>query len=688
LTCIEGLGARARAATVVVVVLMWASLTGATFIPENQRSTATLTLNVSPQGDDAGDGTPARPLKTLARAQQAVRAVNAQANVVVMLGDGVYRLTEPLHFAAADGGQAGATVTWQAAPGASPVLAGSVRVTGWKLHEASRHIYVADIPLGADPRQIWVNDRLMKRASLEIPRSAVEFTSEGITLLDAKYDYLARLPAQQRLEVQSTGWFSNRLSPVQSVLGRRLLMQQPAWDNNTWGYDTLNAPVGADTAHLYLNNSLAFMTEPNQFYIDPIVGKLYLRPDRDVEPQRMRVELPRLQYHVAISGTRATPVRDLAFRSIRFSYTSWLGPSSNEGYAGQQSGAFLTGHTPQRPRDAISSCRWGCREFETRRNDWSQMPAAIQVSAAERVVFDRVSFAHLGQIALGIGNNDDAHASGIGLGARSIEVTRSVFSDLAGGAIMAGGISRDAHHPSDPRMANRDLVIANNRICGVSQTYMENSAILSTYVDGALILHNDISNAPYDGIDIGWGWGMNDAGGSAVYHSARRGYYDDPANLVYDTPTLHRRVVVAYNRIHDIKHVFHDGGAIYNLSASAGTMIAENYIFDIPGRIALYLDEGSRYITVRQNVVSNAAVWLTVNTQDDYRPLRSATDNEATGNWYTESKITGSWDAYNNNTLESNRLVTPDAWPAEARAVMEKAGVEKQAGVVECGNAP
>jgi hypothetical protein len=58
---------------------------------------------------------------------------------------------------------------------------------------------------------------------------------------------------------------------------------------------------------------------------------------------------------------------------------------------------------------------WGCIEFETRRNDWSQMPAAVQVSAAERVVFDQDVFAHLGQIALGIGNNADAHATGVGL---------------------------------------------------------------------------------------------------------------------------------------------------------------------------------------------------------------------------------------------------------------------------------
>lgn len=673
------------AGIVVVGLFLWPSLTVAAFIPENHRTIFTVTFNVSPSGDDSGDGSSEKPFKTLVRAQQAVRSVNAKSDAIVLVGQGVYRLASPLQFGVADGGQNGTTVTWQAAPGASPVVAGSVTVGGWKLHDAARQIYVADIPAGADARQVWVNDRLAKRASIEIPRSAVEFTAEGIQLLDAKYDYLTRLPAQQRLEVQSTGWFTNRLSPVQNVVGRKLVMQQPAWDNNTWGYDAFNAPVGAETAHLYLNNSLAFLGEPNQFYVDPAAGKLYVRPPSDVSPAQMRVELPRLQYLVSISGTRALPVRDLTFRGIRFSYTSWMAPSSSDGYADQQSGAFLKGHSANRPRDALTSCRWGCREFEERRNDWSQMPAAVQVSAAERVVFDRDVFAHLGQIALGIGNNDEAHASGVGLGARSIQVTRNVFNDLAGGAIMAGGISRDAHHPSDAGMANRSMLIANNRVCAVSQVYMDNSAILSTYVDGALILHNDIADAPYDGVDIGWGWGVNDVGGSEVYRSGRRGYYDFPSNLVYDSPTMHRRALVAYNRIHGIKRVFHDGGAIYNLSASPDTVIAENYIYDIPGRIALYLDEGSRYITVRENVVDGAGVWLTVNTLNDYRPLRASTDNRAVGNWYTQSKITGSWDRYNNNTLEANRVVAQGAWPPEARAVMANAGIEKDAGVPECG---
>lgn len=670
-----------------LVLMAWPVIGFGALVPDNQRNVETITFNVSPQGDDAADGSTARPFKTLTRAQQAVRTVNSNANVVVVLADGIYRLADPLHFSAADGGQDGNSVTWQAAPNAAPVIAGSTPVTGWKVSDAARQIYVADVPAGSDTRQLWVNNRLAKPASIEIARSKVEFTVEGMVINDPQYDYLAGLPAQQRIEVQATGYFTNRLSPVKSIVGRKLLMQQPAWDNNTWGYDTLNAPVGAESAHLFLNNSLAFLTQPNQFYMDPEAGKLYYRPAAGVQPEQMSVELPRLPYLVAVGGTYERPVRDLTFKGIRFSYTSWMGPSSAEGYADQQSGAYLTGVTPGRPKDAIVSCVWGCREFETRRNDWSQMPAAVQVSAAERIVFDQTVFAHLGQVGLGIGNNDNAHATGVGLGARSIEVKRSVFNDLAGGAILAGGISRDAHHPSNPRMANRNIVIANNRIKTVSQVYMDNSAILSTYVDSALILHNDVSDAPYDGIDIGWGWGINDVGGNATYRIAERGHYDHADNLIYDTPTIHRRVVVAYNRIYNIKKLFHDGGAIYNLSASPDTFIAENYIYGIPERIALYLDEGSRYITVRNNVVDGAGTWLNINTVGSFQPLRTSTDNKALGNWHTEGKVGGLWDAYNNNLVEGNQLVKRGAWPAEAKRVMEKAGIEKEAGVVAYGDA-
>jgi hypothetical protein len=92
-----------------------------------------LILHVSPQGSDRGDGSAAHPFKTLQRVQEAVRRHNADRSVTVELADGVYRLSEPLRFAAEDGGRDGYVVSWQAAEGAHPVISGGIPVTGWRL---------------------------------------------------------------------------------------------------------------------------------------------------------------------------------------------------------------------------------------------------------------------------------------------------------------------------------------------------------------------------------------------------------------------------------------------------------------------------------------------------------------------------------------------------------------------------
>jgi hypothetical protein len=669
---------------VAAIVLSTASLySGAAAKPAENA----VVIAVSPTGSDTAPGTRERPFKSLERAQQAVREVNADHDVTVELAGGIYRLAHPLLFTALDGGRNGHHVSWIAVAGSQPVVSGAIPVTGWKLFDKQRQIYVADIPLGMDSRQLWVDDKLMMRTAIEIPRADMKFTKDGITFDDAHYDDLAKLPDQSRMEVESTGFFSDRISPVEKISGRTLIMKQPAWNNNIWGYDSLSSPYHPELSHLYLANSLAFLAQPGRWYLDPSKGKLYLRPPTGSEINQIHVELPHLEVLMAIGNRLDEPVQDLAFRNIRFSHTTWLGPSTDEGYASQQSGSFLTGRADAYPANPLADCKFGCPAFETVRNNWSQMPASIQIAAAQRITFDGDIFAHLGQYALGIGNDADANLTGVGLGTSDITITRSVFTDIAGGAILSGGVQRDAHHPRDPRQINRQLIVSNNRIRSVSKDYRDNSAILSTYVEGAIILHNDISDVPYDAIDIGYGWGMHDPGGNPNYRVRMHGY-DAPQNLVYDTPTTHRDVVVANNRVHGAKQFFHDGGAIYNLSASPGTLITENYIFDNSKMIGIYLDEGSRYITVRKNVVEDPeGEWLNINTVHSAYPLRISPDNTASDNWHDSAKIGGMWTNYQNDLILDDHLITNAKWPIEAQEVMRNAGIEPSAKTVEYGDA-
>ncbi len=655
-----------------------------------QEAKPPVVIRVSPDGNDANSGASDAPFASLVRAQQEVRRHNRTHNVVVELADGVYQLDESLQFRPQDGGQDGYTVTWRGQEGTNPVISGAMSVSEWSLYDEALNIYVADTPKGLNSRQLWINNQMGQRGSVQIERENVSFDESGLTLSGEATDILKRVEDAKYLEINGIQLFTNRVSPVADVEGNRLVMQQPAWKNNIWGYDTIPYPPYFDenniNASIFLTNALAFVDDPGEWFIDPEAGKLYVIPPNGGSMDNVQVDLPELSYLVSISGSETTLIRDLSFEGLRFSYTSWLQPSSPDGYANQQSGAFITGETEGYPKEPLKECSWGCPAFETRRNEWSQIPSAVQVSAAERVSFDRNIFAHLGQVALGVGNDANAHASGVGLSTRGVSVTRNVFYDLSGGAIFAGGIQRDAHHPSDPYMANRDVLIQNNRIQKVSQDYQDNSAILSTYFDSAIIIHNDISDAMYDAIDIGWGWGINDVGGNPIYRMKARSHYDHLENLIYDTPTLHRNVTVAYNRIHGVKKFFHDGGAIYNLSGSEGTRIFENYISNIGDRIAIYLDEGSKGITVRNNVVEDASVWLNVNAVRSAAPLRVTYDNVAINNWFNKGEDNGGWVVgAGDNQMIDNHSVRGDRWPKDAIRVMEAAGIEASAGPVEYG---
>jgi hypothetical protein len=666
---VKTLLARRLAATMVSgAVLAWATLANA----------QAVTLHVSPQGDDKNPGTVERPVRTLTRAQALVRASNAKADVTVEVAAGAYHLDKPLIFTAADGGQAGKRVTWRGRTGERPLISGGFDVTNFAVFDAERRIYVADIPKGLDTRQVWVNDTLAERPWMEIRASDVTFSATGFEITNPKLAFLSSLKHPSRLEVEATGFFTDRVSPVQAIDGTKVTMRQPAWDNNTWGYDTVSKPIFPDDSRLFLVNALELVgkandwhAKPYQWFVDPAAGKLYLRIAEDDDIKTLRVTVPALPALVSVAGTAKAPVRNLSFEGLRFSYSSWMGPSEATGYANQQSGAFLKDTSPIRPTDAWSSCGWGCPEFESMRQKWHQIPAAVQVAAAQDVTFTGNQFSQLGQIGLGIGNDANANLSGQGLSTKRIRVSRNHFSVLSGSAIMAGGVREDAHHPSAPELVNADLEIADNVIATVSQDYKDNAAILTTYIDDARILHNEISDAPYDGVAVGWGWGYNDAGGNPNYDENQKGYR---YNTKYTTPTVLRKTLVEGNRIHGVKTWYMDGGAIYNLSANPDSVIRANHIFDIGGKIAIYLDEGSKHFKVTGNVVDTQGKWLNINTAGKMFRRKISTDNLATGNWHNSLRTGGRWLAEIGNVAKDNILVPNRDWPAEAQAVIDNAG--------------
>ncbi|WP_083502424.1 RICIN domain-containing protein [Sphaerimonospora mesophila] len=623
---------------------------------------ATTTLYASPSGSGTAC-TSAQPC-SLPAAQTAVRSLNGamSGDIVVELADGVYRLSAPLRLTAADSGNNGYTVRWQAAQGAHPVISGARAVTGWSQADSGKNIWRANVGAGIDARQLYVDGALATRARTQVNRADFTATGAGMRFSNGALNYLNNLADQNRVELESIGSFTDRYVRVQSISGNFITMQQPGWNNNMFGYDVFTTPHRAGP--LYLQNAYEFLDSPNEWYLNPGTGVLYYIPPAGRNVNDVSVELPVLQSLVNVGGTYDAPAHHITFSGITFTGTSWLGPSSNQGFADQQTGAYIAGNWNW-PGDLPNSCQEGCPQFEATRPNWYQMPAAVQVSAAKNITFTDSRFVNLGQTAIGIGNDANAHASGVGLGASDIAVTRSEIAHSSAGGIVVGGVRADAHHPGDQRMVNRNITVSDNRIHDLGLDYRGVVSVLTTYVTGSDVSHNEVYNMPYTGMSIGYGWGANDAGGSN--HYADRGLYNYQPRYTTATTASGNRLVGNY--VHDVMQQMTDGGCIYTLSANPNALISDNYCLRTNGWFGIYFDEGSKYYTARNNVLADTGTWATAN----YWFAENMGNFTVTGNWSTNGS-TNVTNGDRGNVVNGNVTVTNGNWPSGAQAVMSSAG--------------
>ncbi|WP_326794152.1 right-handed parallel beta-helix repeat-containing protein [Streptomyces sp. NBC_01808] len=617
-------------------------------------------------------------VRSITAAKAVARTSVRFRDTLVLLDGGTYELDEPLRFDARDGGAHGHTVTWAGAPGERAVLSGGEQVTGWKLHDREKNIWVADVAEGTESRQLYVDGQLAEKTRLRLAededdRGHLTWTERGLVLADDRFGDLGELRNQSDMEIVSLGSFTDRISPVEEIAGDEIRMVQPAWENNNFGYDTLKSPYNRGA--LYLVNAYEFFDAPDQWYLDSPAGKVYYSAEPGATMAGIDVRLPRLETLAEIGGTRDRPVRGLTFRDLQFSHTTWMRPSSAWGYADQQSGAHVVGRYDP-PADYLTTCQDGCPEFEETRNEWWQVPGAVQVSAASDVAFRDNDFDQLGSVALGIGMDPNAHATGVGYGTSDIDVAGNTISDTAGSGIVVGGVQPNAHHPADRRMVNHDVRITDNTITGTGQNYRDSAGVLATYVTRATISHNTLTDLPYDGIDIGWGWGSNDPGGNRYYKEA--GLYE--YQPVYETPTTFRDNRVSHNLIYDTKNDMHDGGSIYSLSASPGTVIERNYIYDSRETFGMLIDQGSRYMTVRENVILDSSRYIYVNADEEGPEIFNTLDCTFTGNWWTGGNERSPEGPGYNLTWTGNvdlNDVAQEEWPDEAKRVMDEAGARR-----------
>lgn len=592
---------------------------------------------VSPEGNDAAPGTRNAPFRTLERARDAIRGLEAphrNGTLTVYVREGTYRLERALALDARDSGSDGHEVVYRAAPGEHPVISGAIRAQSWTLHDPSLHIHRAWVgPRKA--RQFYVNGQRATRARtqdypagflpafynlLDTPApGALSAVPVGIEFIPTDVnppqwrDPATWTNAADIEAVIETQWKMMRVplasitpypdytpSAVQVLLQLwsgltvnqptgLITLQEPAWTNaNVFVTPPLYQPgIWSFWQVTRFENAYAFLDEPGEWYLDGTSGWIYYIPREGEDMDTADAELPVLEALVDARANLERPLTNLRFEGLTFAYATWLAPSGPDGYVADQSGFHLVGAT-HKP------------------NVIGHDPVDVRTDGALRFRFTRHVtlrgniFEHLG----GAGVDFDT-------GSQANRLIDNLFDDISSAAIQLGGISTADSHPDRPEQVTQDNEISNNLIRHVGREYTDAAGIFIGFTLRTLVSHNTIIDSAWSGIAIGWGWGLLDPGGYPGVPGAERGSWGH-----WDTPTPNRNARILNNRIARFINATWDGGAIYTTghqgtSWEDGLLIEGNVASDKRpdgGGNTFYTDGGSRWITLRNNASFNNPV--------------------------------------------------------------------------------
>lgn len=550
---------------------------------------------ISPKGSDFNDGTRQFPKATLTSALRQAREWRRtednriQGGITIYMEGGTYAFYEPVFIRPEDSGTKESPTIIRSVGDEKVILSGGISINGWK---KQGKVWVADVPAfngrPLDFRQLWVNGKKAVRA-----RDVEDFEKMNrICSVDEKNEILYVPAVSIRRLIDNKGNLKAKyaemvLHQMWCVANLRIRSVEVQGDSAAIRFHEPESriqfehpwprPMVTTDGHnsaFYLTNARELQDVPGEWYHDIDARKVYYYPREGEKMQEAEVIVPAVETLVRVEGTLDRPVCHIRFEKITFSYTTWMRPSE-KGHVPLQAGMYLTdGYRidPKMQRNYLN--------HPLDNQGWLGRPAAaVRVVAARQIDFERCRFEHLGSTGL---DYEEAVQGGV--------VRGCLFRDIAGNGLLVGSFSPAAHETHLPyNPADRREVCTQQQINNCYFTEIGNEdwgclAIAAGYVRDVNIEHNEISEVPYSGISLGWGW-------TQTVNCMRNNRVH--ANLIH----------------HYAKHMY-DVAGIYTLGSQPKSYVTENCVHSIykPGYVHdpnhwfyLYTDEGSSFITVRDN---------------------------------------------------------------------------------------
>ncbi len=262
-------------------------------------------------------------------------------DITVYLADGKYFIPETLHFNPDDSGNNGLKVTYKAGKGANPEISGGIEITGWVQEQSG--LWVANIPdelVGTSFRELFVNGKRFTRArhpNDSYLRVAEVDADRRTNFCFLEGDFPNPHSQQQvelvllhdwaitRIPIAMIDYNLNRITAVDSIGAKGLnFFNLDNWEKNP---------------RYFLENDIAFLDAPGEWFFDTSEKLLYLKLPDGLEPGELNVTIPVTGPHlVVLEGTEFESVNNISFEGISFSHCAWMIPE--KGYAGIQACHF------------------------------------------------------------------------------------------------------------------------------------------------------------------------------------------------------------------------------------------------------------------------------------------------------------------------------------------------------------
>ncbi|GAA1802391.1 hypothetical protein GCM10009682_25290 [Luedemannella flava] len=622
------------------------------------------TYYVAPNGNDADPGTLTSPFRTLQRARDVVRTVNANmtGDIYVYLRGGSYPVSSTVEFGPADSGTNGFRVVYAAYPNERPVLEGGVQVTGWTQH--SGNIWKAPLDRSNKLRALYVNNKRAYMASKTVGSAGCHGTynitagqaawawESGSQCDGARYslsDFPSIARNQDDIEIETATTWTTAIVGVRQVTSdgsnRIALFQQPGAAIAQGAYNG-NAQVGGTHK---LMNAYEFLDAPGEFYFDKGSRTLYYYRASSEDMSTATVFAPNnVTTVLRVAGTSTSShARNITFSGLTVRHSDWnlFNVAGSEFKQAQQGNLGATAYA-----------RRNFHDYYYRNVDVT--PGIIHVQNADGILFSRNRVEHTGADGISLVND-----------VQSSQLIGNYTNDVAGSAISVGHpqhvyigdhtSSNREKYPTQVEGLPRNIEIRNNYLYDSAVLFNGHSPISAYFVDTLTVQRNRIEKAPWSGITLGWGWWNFDGSSGSIAPNR--------------PTTTARNNNISYNHIIDTVQRLADTAPIYTLGSQPGTVIANNYLQGVPSghKYGLHPDEGSAYITFRDNVLSvdKNVTWL-INSDDFGRKH----DLSITQTYGPINKVSNK--SLPNSTVQDILVYSDYVWPAAAYGIAVNSGLE------------